>query len=410
MLTKNSYTTQTGNTGYITTTHNLTILNLHGSYDEMGQQYGMLAADQLKNIYNDVATTYFDHLAVKTAISYVLREYYELKIDNREREILNGMAKTSGLTYEQLLDLDVLPLLITLFGSGSKHVDHSDLAALLTEFTNNYAAHCSFTSVWGNKSQDHSMLIARNLDLPSDIISLINYTSLVVYQPNNGDNKVAVFGFIGSIPGFSLVSNQGLFAEYNDGSKSVPGYNVLNGFIGLNINFYGLLSAANTTEFIDYIKSHHTLISNLTAIVSTSQSFCIENPANGTPVALTGQMENVNFFTNLYRTNFKKAILTIGNCTDKTKDTQSYACRRYHIIEQYLTNNQVINVEDLKIFFTTAMDDNGIYQTGESVHYPVNEITIYSLLGSVATGKYYYSNFNDKTHWTEIDMQLLFNS
>ena len=409
-LTKNSSTTPTGNTGYIATTTNLTVLNLHGSYDEMGQQYGALASDQLKKIYNDIATIYFDRLNIKTAIAYVLRKYYECKIDHREREILNGMAKTSGLTYDQLLDLDVLPLLITLFGGHSKSTDHSDLATLLTEFANHPVENCSFASVWGNKSQDHSMLVARNLDLPSNIISLAGYTSLVVYQPNNGDNKVAVFGFMGSIPGFSWVSNKGLFAEYNDGSKSVPGYNVLRGFMGLNINFYALLNAANTTEFIDYIKSHPTLISNLTAIVNSSESFSIENPAEGIPVVLTGQMENANFFTNLYRTQFKKAKLTTENCIDKVQDTPSYACRRYHVIKNYLANNPVINVDDLKAFFTTAMDDNGIYQTGKSVNYPVNEITVYTLLGSIATGKYYYSNFSDKTSWTEIDIQQLFNS
>lgn len=138
-------------------------------------------------------------------------------MDNREREILKGMAKTSGLTYDQLLDLDLLPLLVTLFGGNSKPTDNLDLVELLTDFANN-SANCSFASIWGNKSQDHSMLIARNLDLPSNIINLAAYTSLVVYQPNTGDNKVAAFGFIGSIPGFSWVSNKGLFAEYDDGT------------------------------------------------------------------------------------------------------------------------------------------------------------------------------------------------
>lgn len=409
--TKNSYTTSKGNTGYITTTTNLTILNLHGSYDEMGQQYGMLAADQLKKIYNDIVKLFFDKRNIKTAIAYVIKEYFKFKIDPREREILNGMAKTSGLTYEQLLELDVLPLLIDLELvdlSGDNPDD--DPAVVLTKLINNPTEHCSFVSVWGKQSQDHSMLVARNLDLSDNITSLVRYTNLVVYQPNNGDNKVAAFGFLGSIPGFSWVNNKGLFTEYNDGSNSVPGYDVPRGFLGLNINFYAMLSVANPTEFINYIKSRPTLMSNLTPIVNANQSLSIESPAKGTSTVLTGQMENAHFFTNLYRTPFQGAKLTVESCIDKLKDTPSYACHRYHILENYLSNNPVINLEDLKILFTTLMDDNGIYHNGKSVNYPVAEITAYTLIGNVLTGKYFYSNFSDKNSWTEIDIQQLFNS
>lgn len=392
-----SYQTSAINIGQFEQHDTLTILNLCGSYCEMGKQYGALAHNQLHEIYQKIVPEYFYGMSVRSLLSYVLRLYYQFKIDNRERELLQGMVKTSGLSYQQLLSIEMLPMLITLYSgfNGDKLVDADG------------AGHCSFLSVWGNLSKTGSMLIARNLDLSTAVTKLDPYYSLVIYKPSGNDNSVASFGFLGFIPGFTWINDKGLFSEYNDGRRSVSGFN-FSGYVGLNTAFYAMLEAKNSADFIRYINNHPAFVSNFNAIVDVNDSFTIEHAVKTKPVILKGQQPEANFFTNLYRTNFEQAKLTMNDCVDRTRDTPSYASVRYHHIESYLTTINKIGVPELKELFSASLDDGGVYQTGNSNNYPVAEVTNYTLIGELATGKFIYSNHRNKDTWLEININDYF--
>ena len=375
----------------------LSIFNLHGSYEEMGEQYGALAYNQLNEIYQQIVPLYFNSFKWTTLLAYYFKRSYQKQLDPREINILKGMAKTSGLTYKQLLSIEMLPMLITLFNglNGDKLID--------TKGT----GHCSFLSIWGQLSSNNNMLIARNLDLSTAVTKLDSYYNLVIYNPSNNDSSVATFGFIGFIPGFSWISQNGLFSEYNDGRRSVPGLNS-SGFIGLNSAFYAMLSSKTSAEFIDYIQARPAFISNFTAIVNTTTSHTIEHAANSQFMLLDGQSANANYFTNLYRTNFVKAKITLSNCIEKIKDTPSYAAVRYRHIEEFLQKSPIIGLAELKDFFSRSLDDGGVYQTGQSSNYPVAEVTNYTLIGDLVTGQYIYSNHADKNNWVELNINNYF--
>lgn len=389
-----NYKTSDGAVGFFEKKETLSIFNLSGSYDEMGQQYGALAYNQLNELYQNVVPDYFSGLKFITFLSYTLRIYYAWRLDDREKSLLHGMEKTSGLTYKQLLSIEMLPTLITLY-SGFNGDKLSDTGGL---------GHCSFLSVWGKLSQTKSMLVARNLDLSTPVTKLDRYHSLVIYNPNTNDNSVAAFGFIGFIPGFTWFNSQGMFSEYNDGRRSVPGFNVLGGYIGLNTAFYGMFSSKNTTAFIKHIADHPAFVSNFTAIVNKESAYSIEHSVKNPPSVLSGQTENYLFFTNLYRTEFKDAKITMHNCIEKVKDTPSYACVRYHHIEKFMNQSLPLNLNDLKTFFYTPLDNGGVYQTGASVNYPVAEVTIHTLVGDVSTGSFLYSNHQNKDIWLTLNM------
>ena len=392
-----NYQTSGNNIGRFEQNETLTILNLCGSYSEMGKQYGALVHNQLHEIYQKIVPEYFEGISARSLLSYILRLYYQFKIDDRERELLQGMVKTSGLSYQQLLSIEMLPMLITLYSgfNGDKLTDDGG------------SGHCSFLSVWGNLSKTGSMLIARNLDLSTAVTKLDPYYSLVIYKPSGNDNSVASFGFLGFIPGFTWINDKGLFSEYNDGRRSVPGFN-LSGYIGLNTAFYAMLEAKNSAEFIQYVNNHPAFVSNFNAIVDINDSFTIEHAVKTKPVILKGQKPEANFFTNLYRANFEHAKLTMNNCVDRTRDTPSYASVRYHNIKSYLTTIDKIGVSELKQLFSTPLDDGGVYQTGNSSNYPVAEVTNYTLIGELATGKFIYSNHRNKDIWLEININDYF--
>ncbi|MEN9946785.1 MAG: hypothetical protein RLZZ293_1171, partial [Pseudomonadota bacterium] len=319
-----SYTTKNNHTGYRQEQGNITILNLHGSYYEMGEQYGALAKDQLQQINNNISPKYFNSIT-QDVVNYTYLALYSIKITDREKQILQGMASTSGLSYYKLLKVDILSLLAG--ASVEQKRDWLNFSQQLSNLDKNSRGHCSFISAWGDKTSTNSMLVGRNLDLPSLIRDLTPYDNLVIYQPTNGDNKVATFSFMGNIPGFTWVNNKGLFAEYNDGRSSVAGLDY-KGILGTNLNYNAMFVANTPQQFTNYLKSSHVLTSNITAIVDSNQSIRIENPANYTLATPANQDSTFNFFTNLYQSKFMDNQLTTGNCLNKSTDTFSFACHR----------------------------------------------------------------------------------
>jgi hypothetical protein len=372
----------------------------------MGEQYGALAKEQLQQINTNISPKYFNIHSSNAKIVYHMLALYEAKITLRELQILRGMAKTSGLSYYQLLKIDVLPLLAGSFAPNNQQ-SLVQLSQQIANFEKNSSGHCSFISVWGDKTTTKSMLVARNLDLSVSIKEFLPYVDVVIYHPNNGDNSVANFSFIGAIPGFTWVNNRGLFSEYNSASSSISGMNN-KGYITSNLNFNAMFIANNSKQFQDYLASRQPLMSSLVPIVDAQHSITLEDPLNNKIATPANQGANINFFTNLYRTEFPNSKLTVNNCTDKTNDTHSFACRRYHVINNYLSTDSAIDLHNLQTLITTPMDNGGIYQTGDSQLYPVREITVYSVVGDVSKGMYYYKTFDQQ--WQAIDLLSLFNN
>ncbi|MBX9865831.1 MAG: hypothetical protein K2Y14_02875 [Burkholderiales bacterium] len=208
----------------------LPILNLHGSYHEMGEQYGALMKSELQLLHQKVVPDYYKWYTWTGLKSILITVYYHFKIDQREKDLLTGISLTLGLSYFQTLEVATLPIVMLLNGViNSMDSATPDLG------------NCSFAAVWGSQSASKSTLVARNLDLFKQVKPLDEYSLLTIFHPNNGDNKLAAFSFVDFIPGFTWVSERGIFVEYNNGQRSVAGINPL-GFLNLNLNFYGLLT------------------------------------------------------------------------------------------------------------------------------------------------------------------------
>jgi len=110
---------------------------------------------------------------------------------------------------------------------------------------------------------------------------------------------------------------------------------------------------------------------------------------------------------------YRKERLNFGNCIgseglDPSQDTPSHACTRYHHIENWINNgNGNFTINTLKKFFTTSVDDKGVYQTGMLQQYPSNEVTLYSVVGNVKTNIYYIYQFDNKK-WIKINLNNYF--
>lgn len=388
----NNYISSDGNSGTFEKKETLNIFNLHGTYDDMGQQYGALAYNQLNEIYQTLVPQYFSRFSYKTVLAFMLRSYYDHQLDPRERDILQGMAKTSGLTYRQLLSVELVSVAMDVFNDRK------------------VSGHCSFMGAWGKRSKSDTMIVARNLDLITEVGQLDKYNSLVIYNPTEyNNNSVASFGFIGLIPGYTMVNNRGQFFEINNGEWSVPGFNLTSGVSPINTGLSSLLDAKNQTDFIESFYAVPTMLSHISAVVDKNKAQVLERPAHNEPKLLDGQGADYLFFTNLYRTaDFKNEKIGVNNCIEKVRDSSTYACVRYHNFEKLVASHNQFDINELKTFFHTSLDDGGIYQPGNSEKYPVKEITIHTVIGDLSTGEFIYSNHQNKDTWINLSLYKYF--
>ncbi|MFA6530228.1 MAG: C45 family autoproteolytic acyltransferase/hydrolase [Candidatus Micrarchaeia archaeon] len=194
-----------GGDHYVTANNKFHVLNLYGTYREMGRQYGYLMHDELNRMYN---------MTINDAMGYgvtlgQLEQNGELFYDqspSRLNEILVGMSETSGLTLEQHKTLN----------AGTVSVIMAKMISMA-----NVTSGCSGVAFWGNYSKDGRMYFGRNWDM--DIALLQPYLSgmtVAVYHPGDGSNSVANLEFAGEIYTETAMNDKGIFLELNNGGQA----------------------------------------------------------------------------------------------------------------------------------------------------------------------------------------------
>ena len=172
----------------------LLIVQLSGSYREMGRQEGYLLKDKLHEFYNESVVNYFireKNFSYKRMITESMNVFS--LYPKRFRDIITGMAETSGMSLENLTILSRVPYI---------------------------APSCSALFAWGNYSLDGSMVVGRNADFYSVTNDFLNHTIIVVYNPTDGSHSVATVCRPAQLQIHTGMNDRGLFLEANDGSSS----------------------------------------------------------------------------------------------------------------------------------------------------------------------------------------------
>ena len=92
-----SFSTPTG-TGYLRKSDTLWILNLEGSYADMGRQYGALLKNELGTLFTRMdAAIGYNAPATTLTLDQIKKE-----MDPREMQMLTGLAMESGLDFDKL--------------------------------------------------------------------------------------------------------------------------------------------------------------------------------------------------------------------------------------------------------------------------------------------------------------------
>ncbi len=187
------------NTGNQTACGDIKIVSLHGSWLEMGRQYGKLLKNELRRTYEFSkagtfadADKFFASGDKPTGIRFL-------------DEFFLGVSQGTGMTIPELIRANAV------------EVAYADqLSKLLA------ASKCSTLALWGQRTTNGNTLYGRNYDwLPSfrklDLV-------LTVFHPDDGCNSVAMLNFAGCFYLTSAMNSSGLFVELNSGMFSGNAY------------------------------------------------------------------------------------------------------------------------------------------------------------------------------------------
>ncbi|MCG6537029.1 MAG: C45 family autoproteolytic acyltransferase/hydrolase, partial [Syntrophales bacterium LBB04] len=173
----------------------INVLALHGSYRQMGRQYGYLLSGALKSVYKNAVVGYFQkHKGLsademkKTAIS--LYRFYP----QRFKDILIGMAETPGLSLEEQIMVNA----IELYGSMSG---------------------CSGIIAWGEYTNHQPLVAGRNYDWFEKYAEFAQNLTVTVFNPDSGIPH-AIITFAGVIYATTGLNAEGIFLQLNNGLPS----------------------------------------------------------------------------------------------------------------------------------------------------------------------------------------------
>ncbi len=179
------------------------VLDLHGTWRQMGRQYGYLLAEELQDLYSRAVVKYFmeekglSQETMKQAAEGLFQFYPQ-----RFKDIILGMAETSGLFLDQQLLLNALELYGTMSG-------------------------CSGIFAWGDYTKHGPLIAGRNYDWFDSYADFARNLTVTVFHPDSGIST-AIVTFAGVIYVTTGINEKSLFLELNNGLPSGGGLSFSN--------------------------------------------------------------------------------------------------------------------------------------------------------------------------------------
>jgi hypothetical protein len=176
----------------------VSVLELKGNYRQMGRQYGKLLKDELNELYDISANKEYIQ---KQGFTYermkYIGEFLFAYYPQKYREILYGMAETSGLGLDKQLVLNAIEWHPKL-GTGARK--------------------CSGIGVWDGYTKDGSLIFGRNNDDTSFFKEFGKYMVVAVFKANDSSINTALINYAGVIYAANGINSKGVFLELNSGN------------------------------------------------------------------------------------------------------------------------------------------------------------------------------------------------
>jgi len=339
------------------------ILNLKGTYLEMGSQYGrQLKADiqQWANYYN----TTWKANNPKMYNFITRRAFIEgntLYMSPKIKDFLSGEVTTCGLSIRDVYILDECLAFDYMF-SG----DTSKIAG----------AACTFVGAFGAATGGHT-IVGRNLDLQKPL-AVRDYNSVItIMHPSNGDHKIATFGFVGFPQGYALMNlDNTVFTEYNTGNSADAGTNpYLDSRTMMDLAFDAVTEKSNTDAITTatYLKTEKLLSPAFFGVADKNKVYVVQRPIPADGIITQNSLGTcINGVTNIFLDSLIPGVsLTIYNASidvdapSKKLDTPARGMVRWLNLVRYFTvHSSALDVNSIKSIISTDIADSGVFIGG----------------------------------------------
>ncbi len=180
------------------------VVVVRGTWLEMGRQYGALVATELQEFHARITADVAARGAGPAHQMEIARSLYD-GYAAPLRQILDGIAETSGLSHDQVLVLNAGMILLTQAVLG-----HEPPSA------------CSGIGVWHTFTPDGRLIFGRNWDIHREsMLPYMKYLGIAVFHPD-GHIPFANIHPLGNIYLETGINSRGVFIELNNGEYSDP--------------------------------------------------------------------------------------------------------------------------------------------------------------------------------------------
>ncbi|MCX5904019.1 MAG: C45 family autoproteolytic acyltransferase/hydrolase [Proteobacteria bacterium] len=186
------------NGGKLFTAGRLKVVQLNGSYRQMGRQYGWLLRDDLNRLYEIAINSRFigkqgfTHERLQVIAQSIFDVYPQ-----RFKEIIYGMAETSGLGIDKQIVLNAIEWYPKI---------------------NSFIPRCSGLAVWGDYTGGGPLVFGRNNDDSSFYKEFAEFMVVTVFNPNDSSIPAAIINYAGVMYAPTGISREGIFLELNSGN------------------------------------------------------------------------------------------------------------------------------------------------------------------------------------------------
>lgn len=220
----------------------INVLDLKGSYREMGRQYGSLMSEELQRLYQKAIIDHFmdkKGLSRESMLNAAKGLYYFYP--QRFKDIIQGMSETSGLSLDDQIIINALELYGLMPG-------------------------CAGIFAWDEYTGGAPLIAGRNYDWFDSYADFAKSLTVTVFQPDTGI-PTAIITFAGVIYATTGINSHGLFLELNNAFPSGGGLNHLNRVCAMS-NLLAFLLDYQSMDQLD--AAMNTTRSNFSFIINTA--------------------------------------------------------------------------------------------------------------------------------------------
>ena len=253
----------------------VSVVDLHGTWYEMGRQFGDLMKDELHDIYDFLQTIIAANQGNSDKTDSIV-EQQKTQTPYRICEFMKGAAETSGLTYDQIHMINAVERIGGL-------------------------PHCSVAMAWGDYT-DGSLVIGRNYDYADYFSQIADDVAVTVYHPADGALATATIGYVGEIYAVNAINEAGIFLELNNGKPSAniksPNYR----FTGTTMLFDIMFDADDLNDIDLFFNTTNSSSSSIINVADSqkgvSYEWCPIDVKHGESENPEGLLVSTNYFLN----------------------------------------------------------------------------------------------------------------